>query len=74
MTTPEAPSEAEKLFWAQAPVKVTGSSACPECKGGKIHNIRKDGVVIIYCKGITCTTSPENIKIMKRENQGGSPG
>lgn len=74
----EALREAEILFNAQASVKIR-PSLCKEgekekCKGGKIHSIRKDGVVIVYCKGMTCTTSPENIEIMKRESQGGSSG
>lgn len=72
MSTPEAPSEVEKLFWAQAPVRVKPSVCKEGCRGGKIHRIRENKTVIVYCRGMACVTSPENIEIMKRENQGGS--
>lgn len=43
-----------------------------ECKGGEINLIREDGIVIVHCKGLVCSTSAEKIEIMKRDNKGGS--
>jgi len=45
-----------------------------KCKGGEINLIRKDGTVIVHCKGSVCVVSEKNVKQMGEENQGGSPG
>jgi len=44
-----------------------------KCKGGEINLIRKDGTVIVHCKGSVCVVSEKKIDKMKKE-KGGPPG
>lgn len=67
----EALRKAKILFAAQVPIQVDFPT-CKNCKGGKIHDIRKDDKIIVHCKGEACVTSAEKVSPINEKDKGSS--